>query len=63
MRVGSPDISPWQGDQDLEEELEDHTGVNILLGDGGQPQVRPLDVEERGPGDVGHRGADLEERE
>ena len=43
----------------LEEELEHHGGVDILLGDGGQPQVGPLDVEVGGPGNVGHWGPDL----
>jgi hypothetical protein len=38
----------------LQEELKDHAGVDILLGDGCQPQVGPLDVEERCPGYVGH---------
>ena len=43
----------------LQKELKHHGGVDILLGDGGQPQVGPLDVEVGGPGDVGHRGPDL----
>lgn len=37
----------------LVEELEDHGGVDILLGDGSQPDVGALDVEEAGAGDVG----------
>ena len=30
----------------FKEELKDHGGVDILLGDGRQPQVGPLDVED-----------------
>ena len=43
----------------LEEELKYHSGVDILLGDRGQPQVGPLDVEVGGAGNVGHGGPDL----
>lgn len=39
----------------FEQELEDHGGVDILLGNGRQPDVGPLDVHEAGAGDVGHR--------
>lgn len=43
----------------LEQELEHHGGVHVLLGDGGQPDVGALDVEEGRARDVRHRGADL----
>ena len=43
----------------LEQELKDHGGVHVLLGDGRQPDVGALDVEEGGAGDVGHGRADL----
>lgn len=44
---------------DLPEELEHHRGVHVLLGHGGDPDVRLLDVKERGARDVGHRRPDL----
>lgn len=40
-------------------ELKHHGGVDVLLGDGSQPYVGALDVEEAGAGDVGHRGPNL----
>ena len=43
----------------LVEELEHHGGVDVLLGDGRQPDVGALDVEEAGAGDVGDGGAHL----
>ncbi len=43
----------------LQEELEDHRRGDVLLGDGGQPKVASFDVEERGSGEIGHRGANL----
>ena len=43
----------------LQEELEHHGGVDVLLGDGRQPDVGALDVEEGGARDVGDRRADL----
>lgn len=43
----------------LVEELEDHGGVDVLLGDGRQPDVGAFDMEEAGAGDVGHRGSHL----
>lgn len=43
----------------LVEELEHHGGVDILLGDGSQPDVGALDVEEAGACDVGDGRADL----
>ena len=39
-------------------ELRDHAGVDILLGDGHQPQVEHLGVEEGGAGNVGHINLD-----
>ena len=44
----------------LEQKLEDHCRIDVLFCDRGQPQVRPLDVEERGPSDVSHRRPNLE---
>jgi len=41
------------------EELEYHGTVDILLGDSGQPDVGPTDVEERSARDVGDWRADL----
>lgn len=52
-KVGRHDVAH------LVQELEHHGGVDILLGDGRQPDVGALDVEEAGAGDVGDRGADL----
>ena len=52
-KVGGHDVAH------LEQELEDHGGVDILLGDGGEPDVGALDVEEGGARDVGDGGADL----
>ena len=43
----------------LQQELEHHSSINILLGDGGYPDVGPADVEEAGAGDVADRGAHL----
>lgn len=43
----------------LVEELEHHGSVDILLGDGRQPDVGAFNMEEAGAGDVGHRGSDL----
>ena len=43
----------------LDEELEHHGGVNVLLGDGCEPDVGTADVEEGGARDVGDGGADL----
>ena len=43
----------------LEQKLEDHCRIDVLFCDRGQPQVRPLDVEERGPSDVSHRRPNL----
>ena len=51
--VGGHDIAH------LEQELEDHGRVDILLGDGGEPDVGALDVEEGGARDVGDGGTDL----
>jgi len=36
-----------------------HLSVDVLLGDGGQPDVGPLNVEKRRSGDVGDGGANL----
>lgn len=44
---------------DLPEKLEHHRCVHILLGDRGDPDVRLLDVKERGTRNVGHRRSDL----
>lgn len=52
-KVGCHDVAH------LIQELEHHGGVDILLGDGRQPDVGALDVEEAGAGDVGDRGAHL----
>lgn len=52
-KVGRHDVAH------LVQELEHHGGVDILLGDGRQPDVGALDVEEAGAGDVGDRGAHL----
>jgi len=41
------------------EELEYHGTVDVLLGDRGQPDVGPADVEERRARNVGDRRADL----
>ena len=38
----------------FEEKLKDHGGVDILLGDGRQPEVGTLDVEEGGARNVRH---------
>lgn len=43
----------------LVEEFEHHGGVDILLGDGRQPDVGALDMEKAGAGNVGHRGSNL----
>ena len=43
----------------LEQELEDHRGVDVLLGDRREPDVGSLDVEEGGSRDVGDGRADL----
>lgn len=40
-------------------ELEHHGRVDILLGDGSQPDVGAFDMEETGAGDVGDGRADL----
>lgn len=37
------------------EELEDHRCINILLGDGSQPDIGTFDMEETGASDVGDR--------
>lgn len=42
-----------------DEELEHHGAVDVLLGDGGQPNVRAADVEERGARNVRDGRADL----
>ena len=52
-KVGSHDITH------LVEELKHHGSIDVLLGDGGQPDVGALDVEKGGAGDVGDRGAHL----
>lgn len=52
-KVGGHDITH------LVEELKHHSGIDILLGDGSQPDGGAFDVEEAGPGDVGDRRADL----
>lgn len=52
-KVGRHDVTH------LVEELEYHGGVDILLGDGRQPDVGALDMEEAGAGNVGHRGSNL----
>ena len=52
-KVGGHDVTH------LVEELEHHGGVDILLGDGRQPDVGALDMEEAGASDVGHRGSNL----
>lgn len=52
-KVGRHDVAH------LVQELKYHGGVDILLGDGRQPDVGALDVEEAGAGDVGHRGSHL----
>jgi len=41
------------------EKLEYHGTVDVLLSDGGQPNVGPADVKERSARDVGDRRADL----
>lgn len=51
--VGGHDITH------LVEELKHHAGIDLLLGDGSQPDVGAFDVEEAGPGDVGDWRADL----
>ena len=43
----------------LKQELENHRGIYILFSDRGKPEVGPLNVEERGPGNVGHWGPHL----
>ena len=43
----------------LREKLEDHAGVDVLLGDGAQPDVRAFGVEEARASDVHHREARL----
>ena len=43
----------------LKQELENHRGIYILFSDRGKPEVGPLNVEEWGPGNVGHRGPHL----
>lgn len=52
-KVGCHDVTHFV------EELEHHGGVDILLGDGRQPDVGALDMEEAGAGDVGDRGPNL----
>lgn len=42
-----------------DEELEHHGPVDVLLGDGGQPDIGPADVEERRARDVGDGRPDL----
>lgn len=52
-KVGRHDVTHFV------EELEHHGSVDILLGDGRQPDVGAFDVEEAGAGDVGHWGSHL----
>lgn len=52
-KVGGHDVTH------LVKELEHHGGVDVLLGDGRQPDIGALDMEEAGAGDVGHRGSHL----
>lgn len=52
-KVGRHDVTHFV------QELEHHGGVDILLGDGRQPDVGALDMEEAGTGNVGDRGPDL----
>lgn len=52
-KVGGHDVTH------LVKELKHHGGVDVLLGDGRQPDIGALDMEEAGAGDVGHRGSHL----
>lgn len=52
-KVGCHDVAHFV------QELEHHGGIDILLGDGCQPDIGALDMEEAGTGNVGDRGPNL----